>query len=81
MENSVNGIERKMKSREIQTSRGMKIEKHNRRKISKMPMPRLEVSQLLALHAAGNDTSSMISITILHVSGVSHVDLLRRVTN
>lgn len=60
----------------------MKNEKHNRRWIkSETLLNRLETLDLLALNTASDDSICVITITILHVSWISHVNLLRCVAN
>lgn len=49
--------------------------------MSRRHAARLAESHLLALNAASDDTSRVITVAILHVSGVAHVNLLRRITN
>lgn len=69
--------------REFQTvSGGIKNEKHNRRlMMSQTLLTRLVTSHLLALNTTGDNSIRVIAITVLHVSWVTHVDLLRCITN
>lgn len=69
--------------REFQTvSGGMKNEKHNfRLMMSQTLLAGLVTSHLLALNTTGDDPVCVISITILHVSWITHVNLLRCVAN
>lgn len=60
----------------------MKNEKHNRRRMmSQTFLARLVTSHLLALNTTGDDSISVVAITILHVGWVTHVNLLRSVAN